>query len=120
MTLVNPLTALAFFEIAKQNKHRAIINNAAASALGRMVELLGEETQNSGNKYCKKSNSGRETQTSWFTICPGTVLDPSFIQDLGIISRDLSATLLFDSVCSMQLEQMCNVLPYGKCCSNLR
>ena len=43
MSLVNPLTALAFFEIAKKYKHKAIINNAAASALGRMLELLGKK-----------------------------------------------------------------------------
>jgi NADPH:quinone reductase len=43
MSLVNPLTALAFFDIAKKNNHKAIINNAAASALGRMVEMLGDK-----------------------------------------------------------------------------
>ena len=112
MSLVNPLTALAFFEIAKQDKHKAIINNAAASALGRMVELLGkkhsipvinivrnqtqvEMLRQLGSKYVLDSS------------------DPSFIKDLGAISHDLSATLLFDSVCSRQLEEMCDVLPSG-------
>jgi len=39
--------------------------------------------------------------------------DPSFIKDLGAIAHDLRATLLFDSVCSRQLEEMCDVLPSG-------
>jgi len=112
MSLVNPLTALAFFEIAKRDKHRVIINNAAASALGRMVELLGkkhnipvinivrnqkqvESLRQLGSKYVLDSS------------------DPSFIKDLGVISHDLSATILFDSVCSRQLEEMCDVLPSG-------
>ena len=43
MSLVNPLTAIEFIEIARRNKHKALINNAAASALGRMVELLGKK-----------------------------------------------------------------------------
>ena len=112
MSLVNPLTALAFLEMAKRDKHRAIINNAAASALGRMVELLGnkhripvinivrnqkqvESLRQLGSKYVLDSS------------------DPFFIKDLGAIAQDLSATLLFDSVCSRQLEEMCDVLPSG-------
>jgi NADPH:quinone reductase len=112
MSLVNPLTALAFLEIAKHNRHRAIINNAAASALGRMVELLGKKNgipvinivrnqkqadllRYSGSKYILDSSA------------------PSFINDLGTLSHDLGATLLFDSVCSRQLELMCDILPVG-------
>ena len=112
MSLVNPLTAIAFFEIIKQNKHRAIINNAAASALGRMVELL-----------CKKSripviNIVRNQAQLMMLRQLGSkyVLDssdPSFIKDLGTVSHNLSATLLFDSVCSRQLELMCDALPPG-------
>ncbi|HLY25746.1 MAG TPA: alcohol dehydrogenase catalytic domain-containing protein, partial [Aggregatilineales bacterium] len=40
MTMVNPLTALAFLEIVKQGRHKAIINTAAASALGKMMLKL--------------------------------------------------------------------------------
>ena len=54
MSLVNPLTALAFFEMAKQNKHKAIINNAAASALGRMVEMLGEKHRSEERRVGKE------------------------------------------------------------------
>lgn len=39
--IVNPMTALAFFDIARRGHHRALINNAAASAVGRMVLRLG-------------------------------------------------------------------------------
>ncbi len=39
--IVNPLTALAFFDIARRGGHTAIVNTAAASALGRMVIRLG-------------------------------------------------------------------------------
>ena len=119
MSLVNPLTALAFFEIAKRDNHRAIINNAAASALGRMVVLLGkkqkipvinivrnqkqlESLRQAGSKYVLNSS------------------DPSFIKDLGAIAHDLSATLLFDPVCSRQLEEMCDILPIRQYSSNLR
>ena len=37
MSLVNPLTAIGFADIAKQLGEKTIIHTAAASALGRMV-----------------------------------------------------------------------------------
>jgi NADPH:quinone reductase len=43
MLFVNPLTALAFFEIIRTGKHRAIISLAAASALGKMISVLGKK-----------------------------------------------------------------------------
>ncbi|MFN8208708.1 MAG: alcohol dehydrogenase catalytic domain-containing protein [Bacteroidales bacterium] len=43
MLFVNPLTALAFFEIIRARKTRAVISLAAASALGRMISVLGEK-----------------------------------------------------------------------------
>ncbi len=39
--IVNPLTALAFFDLARRGRHAAIVSNAAASALGRMIVRLG-------------------------------------------------------------------------------
>jgi NADPH:quinone reductase len=112
MSLVNPLTALAFFQMAKKDKHRALINNAGASALGRMVELLGKRNRipvinivRSQAQLLKLRELGSQY-----------ILDssePSFLQDLGKISHDLKATILFDSVCSRQLEQMSDAMPYG-------
>src|SRR5215216_7428933 len=42
MLLVNPLSALALFEIAQQGKHPAMVSTAAASALGGMILRLGK------------------------------------------------------------------------------
>src|SRR5258707_7385873 len=41
MLIVNPLTALAFFEILRREKHAAMVSTAAASTLGRMILRLG-------------------------------------------------------------------------------
>jgi NADPH:quinone reductase len=112
MSLVNPLTALAFFEIAKQNRHKAIINNAAASALGRMVELLGKKHRIPVINIVRNQRQADMLRQSGFRYVLDSS-DPSFINDLGSMSRDLNATLLFDSVCSRQLEEMCDVLPSG-------
>jgi NADPH:quinone reductase-like Zn-dependent oxidoreductase len=112
MSLVNPLTTLAFFEIAKRDKHKAIINNAAASALGRMVELLGKK-QSIPVINIVRNQSQFEMLRQLGSKYVLDSSDPSFITDLGNIAQDLSATLLFDSVCSRQLEEMCDVLPSG-------
>jgi NADPH2:quinone reductase len=112
MSLVNPLTALAFFEMVKQNNHRAVINNAAASALGRMVELLGKKHRIPVINIVRN----QKQLTMLRGLGSRYVLDSSeasFIEELGKISHELSATLLFESVCSRQLEEMCDVIPCG-------
>ncbi|MBK7132324.1 MAG: zinc-binding dehydrogenase [Bacteroidales bacterium] len=110
MTLVNPLTALAFMEIAEAGKHRAIINNAAASALGRMVELLAAK------KGIPVINLVRNSEHVATLIKKGSkyvlnTSDPSFIETLGNLSNELHATLMFDSVCGKELPEMIKVLP---------
>lgn len=41
MSIINPLTATAFIDIAKTKRHKSILLTAAASTLGRMVNRLG-------------------------------------------------------------------------------
>jgi len=110
MSLVNPLTALAFFEIAKQNKHKALINNAAASALGRMVELLGKKRRIPVINIVRNQTQADKLHQlgSQFILNSS---DPSFINDLAALSNDLKATILFDSVCSPLLLKMIDALP---------
>lgn len=110
MSLVNPLTALGFFEIVKQNNHKAIINNAAASALGRMVELLGEKNRIPVINIVRSMSQAEKLRK----LGSRYVLDSSdlsFIENLGVLSKELEATILFDSVCSPQLIKMIDVLP---------
>ena len=40
MTLVNPMTALAFLNYARKNRHQAVVNTAASGALGKMIATL--------------------------------------------------------------------------------
>ena len=41
MSIINPITASAFIDIAKKGGHKAILLTAAASSLGKMVNNLG-------------------------------------------------------------------------------
>jgi NADPH:quinone reductase-like Zn-dependent oxidoreductase len=42
MLIVNPMTAWALLDIAKRGGHRAVVQSAAASALGRMIFRFGQ------------------------------------------------------------------------------
>jgi len=110
MSLVNPLTALAFFEIVRKNGHKAIINNAAASALGRMVELLGRKARVPVINIVRNQRQV-DTLKGLGSVYILNSTDPAFIDNLGSLSEKLEATLLFDSVCSRQLQQIIEVLP---------
>ncbi len=112
MLVVNPMTALAFFDIARREKHRALINNAAASALGRMIMRLGQKhhlpvinivrrqaqvdlLHSLGAKYVLNSN------------------DAGFREDLRKLAHDLKATLVLDAVGGDQTAQLLDAAPFG-------
>ena len=44
MSLVNPLTAWALMDLARRGGHRAVVQTAAASALGRMILRLAQRS----------------------------------------------------------------------------
>jgi NADPH:quinone reductase-like Zn-dependent oxidoreductase len=95
--IVNPMTALAFFDIAKQGKHAAIVSNAAASALGRMILRLGQTYHVPVIHLVR-----REEQMELLHSLGGEYVlnssDPNFSQQLGTLSKRLKATLLLDPV----------------------
>ena len=110
MLLINPLTAIAFFEIIRKNRHRTIINNPAASALGRMIEHLA------GENDIKVINIVRNQAQSEKLKSEGSmyVLDsshPSFIYDLKTLAVQLNANILFEAICDSQLQYIIQVLP---------
>ncbi len=43
MSVVNPLTAVALIDIAKNAEHKTVLNTAGASALGLMLHRLGQQ-----------------------------------------------------------------------------
>jgi len=112
MSLVNPLTAIGFFEIVEKEKHKALINNAAASSLGRMVELIGNKKGISViNLVRNKKQAELLSITGSSHVLNST--DPLFINRLKAKVEELDATILFDSVCNPLLQKMAETLPYG-------
>jgi NADPH:quinone reductase-like Zn-dependent oxidoreductase len=110
MTLVNPMTALAFLDIAKKGRHKAIINNAAASSLGRMLEILSKkEGIRIINIVRKKEQTARlKASGSDYVL---NISDDTFLSELENISRKLNATLFLDTVCNDRLQEIIGILP---------
>ncbi len=94
---VNPLTALGFVETMKSEGHKALINTAAASNLGQMLNRIGQADgfdvvnvvrkqeqvdllKNMGAKYIVNSSAG------------------SFQDDLVDAISDTGATIAFDAL----------------------
>ncbi len=110
--IVNPLTALAFFEIAKQDRHAAIVNNAAASALGRMILRLGQKQHMPIIHIVRRP----EQVELLHTLGGEYVLnnrDPDFLVRLHTLAQQLKATLILDPVGGEQTQQLLAAAPPG-------
>ena len=112
MSLVNPLTALAFIEIVRDGRHKAIINNAGASALGRMVELLCRKERIPLINIVRKAEQVTllKGQDSEYVLNSSEL---SFPEELKSLASELKVTILFDSVCGPQLHVLIEALPSG-------
>lgn len=112
MLLVNPMTALAFFDIIKGKRHKAVISTAAAGALGRMIELLG-------NKYhVPVINIVRKEEQEVQLKATGSkyVLNSSredFPILLKALAHELKATIVLDAVGGKGTRHLADALPYG-------
>jgi NADPH:quinone reductase len=110
MLLVNPMTAVAFFDMARREGHKAIINTAAASSLGRMVELLGKKKRIPVIHIVRNLKQ----KTSLINLGAKHVLnsaEKSFQGDLESLAHSLNATLVFDAVGGKLTRQLMLAVP---------
>jgi NADPH:quinone reductase-like Zn-dependent oxidoreductase len=112
LLIVNPLTAIAFFEIARQKKHAAVINNAAAGALGQMILRLGQR-----NRIPVIHIGRREAQVERLHSLGGQHIlnsaNPNFDEQLHQLSHQLKATLILDPVGGEQTGRLLAAAPSG-------
>lgn len=112
MMLVNPMTAMAFMDLARAGKHRAIVNNAAASALGKMLARL------SGKAGIPLINIVRREQQVESLKGAGAIhvlnsSSPDFKEELKSLSKELHATLFLDAVTGAQSSVLLEAAPRG-------
>lgn len=112
MLLVNPLTAVAFIEIARKYKHAAIVNNAAASSLGKMlVELCRRNDIHLINIVAREDQYDTLKKLGAENVLVSS--SPEFENKLAMLSEKLGARLFFDAVGGEQTEIMLRTAPAG-------
>jgi NADPH:quinone reductase len=111
MSFVNPLSAMALIEPMTQGRHRAMIQTAAASQLGRMIARLAKR-HNIPIIHCVHrkelipvlKNLGAEH----------VLLSTSshFASELGKLAHDLKATYAIDAVGGPMTGQLAEAMPH--------
>ena len=97
MLIVNPLTALAFLNIAKKGKHRVVVNNAAASSLGKMVIRLFARNGISLVNIVRSGEQEKQLRDIGATHILNSSAD-GYETALASAFSDLGADLIFDAV----------------------
>ena len=110
MSIINPLTASAFIDIAKKAGHEAILLTAAASSLGQMVNRLAR------NEGIQIVNIVRRDQQVELLKAQGAniVLNSSeagFEQQLQKACQQAHAHLAFDAVAGELTNQVLKAMP---------
>jgi len=110
--LVNPLSALAMFDMARRGKHRALVSTAAASALGGMILRLGKR-HNLPIIHIVR----RQAQADWVRGFGGEYVlnssDADFVEQLRTMAQKLGATLLLDAISGNMTQQLAEAALYG-------
>lgn len=112
MMLVNPMTAMAFMQLAKEGRHRALVNNAAASSLGKMLIRL---TRSAGMPLINIVRK-EEHVVSLKEMGAEHVLNsssPVFKEELFKLAHELDATLFLDAVAGEQSSILLDAAPRG-------
>jgi NADPH:quinone reductase-like Zn-dependent oxidoreductase len=110
--IVNPLTALSFMDIIKKHKHKAVANNGAGGALGKMLVRLCKNENiklisivRSEESAVKLKESGAET-----VIIQNK---DDFEEQLRKHFDNLKPTLIFDAVGGEQTKLLVEYSPAG-------
>lgn len=112
MLIVNPLTAWALMDTARRGGHRAFVQTAAASAVGRMLLRLSLHFGVEGIHIVR-----REEQVELLRTLGARYVFNSEAQDLDEQLRDachqLNATIAFEAVSGMSAARVLRAMPTG-------
>jgi NADPH:quinone reductase-like Zn-dependent oxidoreductase len=117
MMFVNPMTALAFFDVYHKTpnpskKLRGIINTAAASALGRMIIQLGKQKGIPVISVARRDEQVEMLKAAGAEFVVNSS-DPYFELKLKELAHKLNATILFDAVGGKLPQQLLSAAPKG-------
>ncbi|MGD9093919.1 MAG: zinc-binding dehydrogenase, partial [Anaerolineales bacterium] len=110
MSMINPLTAVAFLEIAKQAGHKIIVLTAAASALGQMVNRLARSEGVQVINVVRRDAQVELLKEQGATIVLNSS-EADFDQQLHDACHQAEAHLAFDAVAGPMTLQLLDALP---------
>ena len=110
--VVNPYTAVAFFDIVRREGHAAIVSDAAASALGKMIVRLGHSRRVPIINIVRRAEQASELLAMG---APHVLLDSEegFTERLRHLAHRLRATLVLDPVGGTRTGVLVDAAPPG-------
>ena len=110
MTVVNPMTAMAFLHMAKTGKHPAMVNNAAASSLGKMLIRLCTDQKIPLINIVRNPAHVEELKTLGASYVLNSQ-DNGFETELTSLASELGATLFLDALSGPHTYQLLQAAP---------
>lgn len=110
--LVNPFTAWALMDIARRGGHRAVVQTAAASALGRMIIRLGQRFSLPVINVVRRAEQSQLLRSLGAEHTVNSS-DPGFEDALRELCRKLGATIGFDAVAGEMSAMVLRAQPPG-------
>jgi NADPH2:quinone reductase len=110
--LVNPLTAWGLLEHARRGRHRAVVQSAAASALGRMVVRLGRRFSIVTINIVRRPEQA-ELLRKMGAEHVLNANDAGFDSNLRDLCHSLGATIGFDAIAGEMSARLLRAQPEG-------
>lgn len=110
--LVNPITAWALMEEARKGSHRAVVQTAAASALGRMIVRLGRKFSLPVINVVRRAEQVELLRREGAEHVVNSS-DAGFPDQLRDLCHKLGATIGFDAVAGEMSAIVLHALPRG-------
>lgn len=110
--IVNPLTAWSLMEQVQRGGHRAFIQTAAASAVGRMVARLSQERGVAGIHIVRRPEQIPLVEVSGNSLVLKSE-DPDFAEKLKDRAAALGATIALDAVGGEATKALARAMPKG-------
>ncbi len=108
--VVNPMTAVIIFDIIKQGRHRAFVNTAAASQLGRMLVRMAKK-RNIPLINVVRRHEQAEALRSLGAERVLVSQDADFDSKLAELTHRLNATLLLDAISGAFTQRLVDASP---------
>lgn len=110
MSIVNPLTAVALVSIAKEGGYKAVVQTAAASALGQMIVRLARTEGISVINIVRREEQAELLRAQGATIILNSV-EKGFDEQLAAVCDEQEAHLALDAVAGRLSLRVLKAMP---------